>query len=151
MRLSTPLAKVDVLETEGNWARVTAENGRTGWVIKRFLVEDLPKSLVIEEQKGQLKDKDLTLEGLREENASLKGQIADQATLEAKEVALKKRIETLENQIDQQTQRLEMTTKENAQKRLKGISVTAIAALFVRVMIGYLVGRQKKKTTVVPI
>jgi len=145
MELLRSDTKVDVLRTEGDWADVRLEDGRSGWVMKRFLVEDLPKPLIIEELKGQLKDEDLVLERLRQENASLKKQIADRATLEAKEVALKRRTGTLENQIAQQTQRLEMTTRENAQKRLKGISVTAVMALFVGSMIGYLVGRQKKK------
>jgi SH3 domain protein len=145
MELLRSDTKADVLRTEGDWAEVRLEDGRSGWVMKRFLVEDLPKSLIIEELKGQLKDEDLVLERLRQENASLKKQIADRATLEAKEVALKRRMGTLENQIAQQTQRLEMTTRENAQKRLKGISVTAVMALFVGSMIGYLVGRQKKK------
>ncbi|MFQ5841631.1 MAG: SH3 domain-containing protein, partial [Thermodesulfobacteriota bacterium] len=37
--------KVEVLETEGKWAKVNLENGRTGWVMKRYLVKDVPKSL----------------------------------------------------------------------------------------------------------
>jgi SH3 domain protein len=46
--------KVDVLETQGKWARVRLEDGRTGWVIKRFLVKNVPKSLVIEHLKRQI-------------------------------------------------------------------------------------------------
>ncbi|NIU38405.1 SH3 domain-containing protein, partial [Candidatus Bathyarchaeota archaeon] len=37
--------RVEVLETEGKWAKVTAENGRTGWVMQRYLVKDVPKSV----------------------------------------------------------------------------------------------------------
>ncbi|NIS60349.1 MAG: SH3 domain-containing protein, partial [Proteobacteria bacterium] len=48
--------KVEVLETEGNWAQVNLEDGRTGWVIKRYLVKDVPKSLIIEQLKAQLEE-----------------------------------------------------------------------------------------------
>ena len=37
--------KVDVLETQGKWARVRLENGRTGWVWKRYLVRMCPNPL----------------------------------------------------------------------------------------------------------
>lgn len=43
--------RVDLLETEGNWAKVMLEDGRTGWVLKRFLVENVPKSFIIEQLK----------------------------------------------------------------------------------------------------
>ena len=125
--------KVDVLETEGNWAKVMLEDGRTGWVMKRFLVKDLPKSLIIEQLKGQIENKNISLERLREETASLK-----------------KEIETLKNQIIQQNTHLEMTTKEDTLKRLKQIYGPVIVALLVGLniacllIIGYLVRRSKR-------
>lgn len=56
--------KVEVLETEDNWARVTLDDGRTGWVLKKYLVRDLPKSLIIEQLQGQIKKDSLTIEDL---------------------------------------------------------------------------------------
>lgn len=119
--------KVDVLETEGMWARVTAENGRKGWVIKRYLVNDLPKALVIEQLKEQMEKKNDIPETLRKENASLK-----------------QKIEGLENEIIEKDRRLETTGKESTLKRLKEIYATGILAFVGGVVIGYLVRRPKK-------
>lgn len=119
--------KVDVLETEGMWVRVTAENGRKGWVIKKYLVNDLPKSLVIEQLKEQIEKKNDVPETLRKENASLK-----------------QKIEGLENEIIDKDRRLETTGRESTLKRLKEIYATGILAFVGGVVIGYLVRRPKK-------
>jgi SH3 domain protein len=125
---------VDVLETEGNWAHVKLEDGRAGWVMKRFLVKELPKSLIIEQLKkqveqlkGQVEEKNIIPERLRKENASLKEEI-----------------DTLKSEIMQQSKRIEGTTKENTLKRLKEIYATGIVALLGGIVIGYLVRRPKK-------
>lgn len=119
--------KVDVLETEGKWARVRLEDGRTGWVWKRFLVKDLPKSLIIEQLKRQIENENIITERLREEIASLE-----------------KEIESLKGQLTQQNERIELTIKENNRKRLKGIYATGIVTLFAGFIIGYLVRRPKR-------
>jgi len=125
--------KVEVLETEGNWAKVKLEDGRTGWVMKRFLVKDLPQSLIIEQLKEQLENRNITLEGLRQENASLKQEI-----------------ENLKDQIIQQNERIEMMTKENTLERLTKTYGPVIVALLVGLNIGclliiiYLVRRLKR-------
>ncbi len=122
--------KVEVLETEGNWARVKLEDGRTGWVMKRFLVKDLPQSLIIEQLKEQLENRNISLEGLRQENASLKEEI-----------------ENLKDQIIQQNERIEMMTKEKTLERRTKTYGPVIVALLVGLNIGclliiiYLVGR----------
>ncbi|MFQ5902812.1 MAG: TIGR04211 family SH3 domain-containing protein [Candidatus Binatia bacterium] len=120
--------KVEVLETEGKWAKVQIENGRTGWVMKRYLVKDVPKSLIIEQLKGQLEDRRTIPERLRKENASLR-----------------KEIDTLRNQIIQQKTRLEITTKEKTLKRLKEIYVTGIVALIAGLIAGYLLRSLTKR------
>ena len=137
--------KVEVLGIENDWAEVSLEDGRKGWVMKRFLVKNLPKSLAIEELKAEIENKNTLLERLREENASLKRETPDPTMVEAKQSALKKKIETLKNQISEQTKRLEMTAKENAVERLKAVYVTGMVALLVGLIIGYLVRRPKKK------
>lgn len=120
--------KVEVLETEGNWAKVNLENGGTGWVMKRYLVKDVPKSLIIEQLKGQLEDSKTIPERLRKENASLR-----------------KEVDTLRNQIIQQKTRLEITTKEKTLKRLKEIYVTGIVALIAGLIAGYLLRSLTKR------
>ena len=137
--------KVEVLQTEGDWAEVTLEDGRTGWVLKRFLVENLPKSLIIEELRREIENKKMILERFQEENASPKKEISDRVMVEAKVGALKKRIEALKNQIVKQDKRLEMNAKEHTLERLKELYITAVLAFFVGLAIGYLLRRSKKK------
>jgi len=127
LALLTSDTKVDVLGTEGNWARVKLENGRTGWVMKRYLVKDLPKSLIIEQLKEQMEKKSVIPERLRKENASLK-----------------KKIDALQNEITKQSTRLKLATKESTMKRLKEIYATGIVALLGGIVIGYLVRRPKR-------
>ena len=119
--------KVDVLETEGNWAQVKLEDGKTGWVMKRYLVTEVPKSLIIEQLKEQIEKKSLIPEGLQQENA-----------------ALKKEIGALKSEIHKKDKSLEVTSKENTLKRLKEIYATGIVALLGGIVIGYLVRRPKK-------
>ncbi len=119
--------KVDVHETKGNWARVTAENGKRGWVMKRYLVKDLPKSLIIEQLKEQIEKKNDVPEMLQKENASLK-----------------QKIEALENEIIEKSRHLETANKERTLKRLKEIYATGILAFIGGIVIGYLVRRPKR-------
>lgn len=141
--------KVEVLETEREWAEVKLEDGRSGWVMKRFLVSNLPKSLVIEELKREIEEKNIILQRSREEDGVLKKETLDRVMLEAKEGALKKKIETLKNQIIGQNKRLETTTKENTLERLNEIYFTGAVALLVGLIIGYLLGRPNKKRRLV--
>ncbi|NIS60217.1 MAG: TIGR04211 family SH3 domain-containing protein, partial [Proteobacteria bacterium] len=76
--------KVEVLETEKDWAKVRLEDGRTGWVMKRFLVEDLPKSSIIGDLKREVDSRDVILERLQAENASLRKEISDRVMQETK-------------------------------------------------------------------
>jgi SH3 domain protein len=115
--------RLDVLETQGQWAKVMLEDGRTGWVMKRYLVEDVPKPQTIEKLKGQLENRDVALERIKEESASLK-----------------REVENLKDQITEQKKRIEITTKEDTLKRLKEIFGTGLVALFGGVFIGLAVG-----------
>ncbi|MBW2055961.1 MAG: TIGR04211 family SH3 domain-containing protein [Deltaproteobacteria bacterium] len=137
--------KVEVLEIQNNWARVALDDGRTGWVLKRFLVKDVPKSVVIEQLKQEIEKKDFLLDKLQSENASRQQEISDRAMLEAKQKALQKKIEALKSQISQQKKRIEVSTKEDTVKRLKEVYVTGIVALFLGLVTGYMLRKPKKK------
>jgi uncharacterized protein YgiM (DUF1202 family) len=121
--------KVDVLETQGKWAKVRLEDGNTGWVWKRYLVKDVPKSLIIERLKRQIENKDITTERLLEEIASRD-----------------KEITALKNQIMEQSEHFKMATEENASKSLKGLYATGIVTLVVGFVIGCLARRLQKPT-----
>jgi SH3 domain protein len=58
--------RVEVLETEDDWAKVQLEDGRRGWVMKKYLTKDSPKALAITQLQGEIKKKSLTIENLRE-------------------------------------------------------------------------------------
>ena len=121
--------KGDGLKVQGKWARVRLEDGRTGWVMKRFLVRNVPKSLIIEQLQGQIEEKNMITERFQEEIASRD-----------------KEIKSLKDQIIQQRERFEMATRENTSERLKGISVTGIVTLSAGFVIGYLMRRPQKQT-----
>ncbi len=64
--------KLEMIHHEKDWSEVATEKGKTGWVLTRFLTEDLPLSQVVD--KLEKKNAVLTrqLEILRRENAAMK-------------------------------------------------------------------------------
>ena len=145
LRLVPSDTKVEVLATQDKWAQVKLEDGRTGWVVRKFLVKDPPKSMVIEDLKRQIENKSITLERLEEENRSLKENLPERAGQGVKEEALRKQIETLKAQLAQQNKNVKLNTREETLERLEEVYVTGIIALILGIVIGYLVRRPKKK------
>jgi len=117
--------QVDVLETKGKWARVRLEDGRTGWVWKRYLVRDVPKSLIIKKLKRQIQETEITMEKFRAEIASRD-----------------REIEALKTQITRQKDRFQVLAKENASKRRKVLYITGIITLAIGFVAGYLARRR---------
>jgi len=136
--------KVEVLETEDKWAKIMLENGRTGWVLKKYLVSNLRKSPVIEDLERKIEEKDRTLEGLQEENASLKEQISGLETLKARETVLNKEIEDLRKKVVQQSKSLEAAKERKSFFKRKEVYGTGIVALALGLIVGYLVRRPDK-------
>ncbi len=136
--------KVEVLETEGEWAKIMVGNRRTGWVLKKYLVSDLHKSPVIEELERKIEEKDNILEGLQEENASLKEQMSGLETLKAREVVLKNEIEDLRKKVIQQRKSLEAAKEQKSFLKRKEVYGTGIVALALGLAVGYLVRRPDK-------
>ncbi len=64
--------KLEMIHHEKDWSEVITQSGKTGWVLTRFLTEDLPLSLVVEklEKKNALLTRQV--ETLRGENAVMK-------------------------------------------------------------------------------
>lgn len=65
-------AEVTVLEEEGSWVRVSTQNGREGWMLKRYISQEKPMIQLVD--------------SLREENATLKERW-DSVTGENKEIS----------------------------------------------------------------
>jgi SH3 domain protein len=137
--------KVEVVESQGDWVNVQLEDGRTGWVMKKFLVQTLAKAILTENLRKELESKNLLLETLQKENAALRKDASEQSALSSNEPALRKEIEILKSQIAQQKKPIERATKEKAMETLKGIYLTGTGGLLLGLILGYLVGRPRKK------
>ncbi|KPJ55506.1 MAG: hypothetical protein AMJ42_06720 [Deltaproteobacteria bacterium DG_8] len=65
--------KVDLLRTEESWAKISYNDNKMGWVLKRFLTEETPKSIQIAELKKTVKK----IEAFEKENIVLKQRKAE--------------------------------------------------------------------------
>jgi SH3 domain protein len=137
--------EVDVLATQGQWAQVKLTDGRSGWVMKRFLVNKVPKSTIIEELEQKIANKEAMLEKLESEIASLKERLSESGTLRASEAALKNKIASLRNELLQQKNQVEVSTKQQTVEKLRDVYLTGIVALFAGLFVGYFVWRPRKK------
>jgi len=137
--------KVEVLATQGQWAQVTLTDGQSGWVMKRFLVNEVPKSTIIEELEQKMANKEAMLEKLESEIVSLKERLSEGGMERASEAALKKKIASLRNEILQQKNQAEVSTKQETVEKLKDVYMTGIIALFAGLFVGYFVWKPRKK------
>jgi SH3 domain protein len=64
--------KVRLIKTEGDWAKISSGNGRTGWVLKRYLTEELPKTIQMAKLERKIKNQAKKIEALEKENMSIK-------------------------------------------------------------------------------
>jgi len=138
LALVTSDTKVEVLETQGDWAKVVLEDGRTGWVMKKYLTGHMPKSLVIEQLQGRLESQNATLENLRKKPASLKREVE---ALNSQLSERDKRIEV----ITKESESLKVAAKKNARRRPIAIFFIGTGAFLMGGVIGYLVKRPKKR------
>ena len=69
--------KVTLIKTEGDWARISFENNQTGWVLRRYLTEEVPKPIQIAKLEKQIKGQEEKIEALDKENISLKQKNAE--------------------------------------------------------------------------
>ena len=115
--------KLEILDYRKDWSMVRNAAGKTGWVLTRFLTEDVPKALVVERYKkenerlaSKLSEAEETVETLNSQNKELtqiaqkykqlKDASASYLKLDAEHKALleqsreqEKRIESLERSI----------------------------------------------------
>jgi SH3 domain protein len=126
--------RVDVVETLQEWAKVILDDGRTGWVMKKYLVKDLPKSVRLEDLRSEIKNKSFTIDDLERQTMDmsikieeLEGQIQDKSRLiEKLEEQVKSRpppIEASEEQVQDMSLVIERLEKENVslEKEISGL------------------------------
>ncbi len=60
--------KLEMVEYQKDWSQVKTDKGRTGWVLSRFLTQDIPDTFLIEKLK---KDNQELIENLKKDNQEL--------------------------------------------------------------------------------
>lgn len=163
--------RLEKLEETENWMRVRTEDGKEGWVMKRYIMTRTPKELIIanlestiEELKSNAKENQETLSNLRQENTQLKESLAG-AREELSEVTekyeslkedagqvmtIKENYQTATKNLEEARSELERLKAENEQLRdeysmhwfLSGAGTVVVASL-----LGFFLGRiQRKKS-----
>ena len=64
--------KVRLVTTEGTWAKVAFKDNKTGWVLRRFITNEIPKATRIAQLEKELEENAQKLAVLEEETLSLK-------------------------------------------------------------------------------
>ena len=64
--------KVEVLKQEDEWAFIQLQDGKEGWMLSRFLTEDIPKGEVIMDLKRQNENLARTVALYKQENMAFK-------------------------------------------------------------------------------
>ena len=154
--------RVEVLRTENTWTQVRLPDGRTGWVLNRFLTSDRPKTL----QLNQAKEKAAELtegmtalsaenEQLKTENQSLKETVektrADLAEVRQSYenlkdncgdyLQMKEAYETTEKSLSAQRKRLDVV-----EKRLRERNIYLFLSGAAVLVLGFLVGRSGRSS-----
>lgn len=87
------LDRVEVLESDENWAKVKTEDGATGWVQKRYLTTEEPEALRLKGVKEENLRLTETVQGLEQENQRLKSLSEDLEKKLANEKAVLTKLE----------------------------------------------------------
>ncbi|WP_457573779.1 TIGR04211 family SH3 domain-containing protein [Desulfolithobacter sp.] len=87
--------RVELLEEQGDWARIRTEKGKEGWILKRYLSTDPP----LHEQVARLKQENKTL---LEKQATFKERLAElKATMQEEIDSLQAALQESESQKDE--------------------------------------------------
>ena len=89
--------KVRLIASEGDWAKIAFDNSKTGWVLKRYLTEEVPKPIHIAKLEKQIAGQGKKIEALDKENISLKQKNTELAEILATQAEDVKNL-ALENQ-----------------------------------------------------
>ncbi len=110
-------AIVEVIETDGDYAKVRTSDGQEGWLHKKYLSTEKPTQVSYLQLMAKHKQ-------LEEELAQLKGQVQNSAEVEKEKAVMgkirndlnqaKKTIDSLESQLKEKTTALEQTKQQLA-------------------------------------
>lgn len=77
-------SKLEIIEYKTDWSQVRTDNGKSGWVLSRFITPKKPEILLLDELKEKNQTLLLKMAQLEEENKSLAAKTASLAELEEK-------------------------------------------------------------------
>ena len=64
-------SKLETIEYQRDWSHVKTQENKTGWVLSRFLTEEVPKTLLVEQLKEEKERLEAALEQEEEKNQAL--------------------------------------------------------------------------------
>lgn len=120
--------RVETLETEGGWSKIAVPGGQEGWVLNRYLADDIPASQKyetlkakcepLEEQISELQSTNLALQkenqtlsdelvSVRQELGATKEQFEELKAASADYISLENENKRLAKQLKQKNQRVE--------------------------------------------
>lgn len=152
---NTPL---QVIKEEQGWLKVRTREGKEGWVLKRFTMQDKPKKIIIKQLRSKNEDLEQKIAELSSRAASLEEANATLNSLTSKYeklkkdagsvLTLKKKFQNTKQKLENATQKLEEISKENKKLRastsrewfLAGAGVVGLSAL-----LGFIIGRIQKR------
>ncbi|MEF8824281.1 MAG: TIGR04211 family SH3 domain-containing protein [Desulfohalobiaceae bacterium] len=162
-------AKLEVLEETENWLRVRTEEDKTGWILKRFSMDRLPKAQVVErlreriaelEQTGSKARK--TVQELKEDNSRLASELesTNNTLSELRQdyqklrndvpnlPQIKEELEKTRNRLQNSLAQIEELKARNASLRSRKSQLwflVGAGVVFISCFIGFLLGRIKRK------
>jgi len=81
--------KLGIVEFQKDWTHVETDQGKTGWVLSRFLTQKVPDALLVEKLENDNQDLMSKLESVEEENKTLTVKNATLVQIEEKYKKLK--------------------------------------------------------------
>jgi SH3 domain protein len=160
---------VEILNEEGNWLSVQLKDGTQGWVLKRFISHDLPKSIQLQKMKERYDQLASVsggaagkIEALNKENDSLKASLesnrSEYGQLQQKYTALKSdaahvltiknEYAATENKLKRTTEKLKQISLENEKLRMSsnlGWFLSGAGVVMISWLIGYMMGRSRRR------
>lgn len=162
-------AKLEVLEETESWLRVRTQDDQTGWILKRFAMDRLPRAQIVErlrERIAELEQTDSearkTIEGLKEDKNRLASELeSTNKTLSnlrqdyqelRKDVPnlpqIKEELEKTRNRLQSSLAQIEELKEKNASLRSRKSQLwfmVGAGVVFVSCFIGFLLGRIRRK------
>jgi len=147
--------RLEMVLEKSDWSRVRLSDGREGWVLTRFVTEEKPEILLVQDLKEKNTRLSERLERLKSENADYREAKAKLREIEKKYkelkeksenfLALEKKHEQMKADFQQQKQRIKRLEEQLDGQILTGLIGGAVV-LFIGILLG-LGSRKKRKSS----